>query len=136
MVSKPFAVKSLLILFVFAVLTLVLLVVSGHCTTTSRTNSLGILQYQGNPNSYVAGAVLNIAFAGEPRNYGVAVRVQPTGTYTLFTEEYFFCGDPSELFAGKRGPIVLVYETVVHHTVEGIGCHELRGVHELKEENF
>jgi hypothetical protein len=115
------------------------MVTLGICATTSTAkhkDSLGVVMQQTNPNTYVAGNVTNVEFAGKPENYGMVVRVQPLKTYTLYTEELFFCGDPSELFAGHRNPMVLVYETVSHHMVEGIGCHELQGVRDVLPEKL
>jgi hypothetical protein len=105
-------------------------------TTSQHTNSLGAVQYQDNPNTYLAGSVTAVNFVGDPKNYGVVLRIQPIGTYSLFTEDVLFCGDPSDLFAGKIGPVLLVYETVAHHTVGGLGCHQLAIVHALAEEKI
>jgi len=108
-----------------------------HCTTSSKhTNSLGVVMQQTNPNSYIAGNVTNVEFAGKPENYGMVVRVQPLKSYTLYTEELFLCGDPSDLFAGHSNPMVLVYETLSHHMVEDIGCHELKAVRDVLPERL
>lgn len=115
----------------------IVLAIAGHCTAVGKhRDSIGVVMQQTNPNSYLAGNVVNVAFAGEPENYGMTVRVQPLKAYTLYTEELFFCGDPTELFAGHHNPMVLVYETRSHHTVEGIGCHELRGVRDVLPEKL
>jgi hypothetical protein len=122
---------------VIAVMLLACLVGQGHCTTTAKHHdSIGVVMQQTNPNSYLAGNVTNVEFAGKPENYGMVVRVQPLKTYTLYTEELCFCGDPSELFAGHHNPMVLVYETKSHHMVEGIGCHELQGVRDVLPEKL
>lgn len=105
-----------------------------HAATTSTTkhkDSLGVVMQQTNPNSYLAGNVTNVDYAGSEQNYGTVVRVQPLKAYTLYTDELFFCGNPQEQFAGHHNPMVLVYETKSHHTVEGIGCHELRAVRDI-----
>jgi hypothetical protein len=109
----------------------------GHATTVGKhRDSLGIVMQQTNPNSFIAGNVTNVEFAGKPENYGMVVRVQPIGTYTLYTEDILLCSDPSEFFAGHSNPMVLVYETVSHHMVEGIGCHELKAVRDVLPEKL
>lgn len=112
--------------------------VFGHCATTStkHNNGIGVVMQQTNPNSYLAGSVTNVEFAGKPENYGMVIRVQPLKSYTLYTEDILLCGDPSQEFAGHSNPMVLVYETVSHHMVEGIGCHELRAVRDVVPEGI
>jgi hypothetical protein len=61
--------------------------------------------------------------------------LQPTGTYQLFTEDVLLCKQPVEMFIGKKNPMVITYETRAHKTVQGIGCHELKRVDELKGDN-
>lgn len=140
MTNKKTAAKSLLatIGIVAGVLLFVLLV--AHYAPASvpgrHPNSLGVIPYQDNPNTYKAGNVTNINYAGEEANYGMVIRLQSLGTYSLFTEEIFLCGNPSDILQGKHNPVVITYETRSHHTVEGIGCHELRRVNEIRAENL
>jgi len=54
-------------------------------------------------------------------------------TYSLFTEDVFFCGNPIEMMVGKHNPLVLTYEALSHRTVRGIGCHVLIRADELKD---
>jgi hypothetical protein len=138
MIDKKTAAHWLSVILLAAlVIGIVLGVVAlAHGATTKHGNSLGVVITQSNPNSYLAGNVTNVAFAGSPKNYGVDVRVQPMGAFMLYTQEVLFCGDPSTMFAGKHNPMLLVYETRDHHTVEGIGCHELRGVHDIVSEKI
>ena len=85
--------------------------------------------YQDNPYTYKMGSVTSVAYV----DGGLVVRLQPTATYTIFTEDILFCGErPLDLFIGKRNPVVLTYETRAHKTVQGIGCHELKRVDEMK----
>jgi hypothetical protein len=95
-------------------------------------NSLGVIQYETNPFTYVEGSLSNVSLVGT----GVNLRLQPRGVYSLFTQEILFCDydNVAEKFAGKRGLMVLTYETVAHRSIEGIGCHDLRSVDEVKEE--
>ena len=107
------------------------LIVSSRCDTTRHKDSVGVIMQQTNPYTYEAGSVTNVEFAGNPENYGMVIRIQPLGTYTLYTDDILLCADPSELFAGHHNPMVIVYETVSHHLVGGIGCHELKAVRDI-----
>ena len=105
----------------------------GHCTTTSsRSNSIGTVQYQENPFTYKVGSVVG-AFEVKNSAPDMVVRVQPLATYSLFTEDILICGEPVDMLQGKKNPLVLTYETVAHRTIEGIGCHRLVGIDEVKE---
>lgn len=114
---------SLLFLLLTAVM-----IMTGHAMTTSQKhkNSLGVIQYEDNPNTYIEGAVTNAALVGD----GINLRIQPRGTYGLFTQELLFCDTDDVVlkFAGKNGLVVLTYSTVAHRTIQGIGCHDLRSV--------
>ena len=94
-------------------------------------NSLGVVQYETNPFTYVEGSVSNVSLVGT----GVNLRLQPRGVYSLFTQEILLCDydNVAEKFEGKHGLMVLTYETVAHRSIEGIGCHRLVGVDEVKE---
>jgi hypothetical protein len=94
-----------------------------------NTNSLGTVQYQNNPYTYKAGALTAAAFVGDG---GVVIRIQPRGTFSLYTEDILFCAGAVELVGTKRNPLVLTYETQAHHMIEGIGCHKLIYVDEIK----
>ena len=102
-----------------------------HCTTTVKhENSMGFVQYTTNPFTYVVG---NMSEGFDIENgKGLVVRIQPAGTYALFTMDILLCGTPTEKFAGKANPLVLTYETQAHRAIEGIGCHRLVNVQELK----
>lgn len=105
----------------------------GATTSGNHKNSLGVIQYQDNPLTYKEGAVVGLSWAssGGGNSFGVNVRIQPRGTFALFTEEILFCGDPSEKFSQMHNPMVLAYETVDHKTISGVGCHELKSVDEV-----
>ncbi len=84
--------------------------------------------YQDNPFTYKAGSV---SVSGNMEE-GIVLRVQPIGTYALFTEDILICGHPAELFAGKTNPLVLTYRTRASKMIQSIGCHELVHVDSLK----
>lgn len=84
--------------------------------------------YQDNPFTYKAGTV-NVS--GNLEN-GLVLRIQPIGTYTLFTEDILICGRPADLFQGKTNPLVLTYRTKANRTIDSVGCHELVHVDSLK----
>jgi hypothetical protein len=60
------------------------------------------------------------------------VRIQPLATYSLFTEDILLCGVPADKFIGKSNPLVLTYKTKASRLVQGIGCHDLVRVDEMK----
>ena len=60
------------------------------------------------------------------------LRVRPVGTYMLYDEAVLFCGMPIDKFEGITEPFLLTYERVSHHSVQGIGCHVLVNVSEIK----
>jgi hypothetical protein len=94
-------------------------------------NSLGTMMYMDNPMSYVAGLVTAIAYVDEGK--GIVVRVQPIGTYSLYTDEKLFCNPGAvEKFKNVGNPMVLTYRTKASRLIEGIGCHELVSVDGLK----
>jgi hypothetical protein len=108
---------------------------TAHCATTSSVkhgNSLGVVIDFTNPNRYVEGQVQAVAYVGTGDHKGLVLRIQPRGTFSLFTEDLLFCGEPVDLFIGKTNPMVLTYENVAHTSVEGIGCHILKSVDEVK----
>ena len=121
-----------LVIFLLVVLTIGLTGFAHGAVSKKHDNSLGVVQYQNNPFTYLEGAVVNIALVGD----GVNIRMQPRGTYSLFTQELLLCHKDHvfSLFQGKQNPIVLTYERVAHETIEGLGCHELRSIDEVTSE--
>lgn len=121
-----------LILFTLAVLLIGFTGFAHGAVSKKHGNSLGVVQYQSNPFTYIEGSISNASLVGT----GVNLRLQPRGVYSLFTQEILFCDydTVAEKFAGKHGLVVLTYETVAHRSIEGIGCHDLRSVDEIKEE--
>lgn len=121
-----------LILFLMSVLFFGFTSFAHGAVTKKHDNSLGVIQYQTNPFTYIEASITNVSLVGT----GVNLRLQPRGVYSLFTQEILLCNydNVAEKFAGKRGLMVLTYETVAHRSIEGIGCHDLRSVDEVKEE--
>lgn len=118
---------------VWALITAVaFLCIGAYCTTTKKTHgdSIGVLMTQDNPMSYKAGSVIAVAYVAKDK--GLVVRMQPIGTYGLFTEDILFCYVPVEKFLNKTNPMVLTYRTKADRMVENIGCHELISVDSLK----
>ena len=104
-----------------------------HCAVGKKhDNSLGVPMFLDNPFTYKAGAVVAMAYV----EGGIVVRVQPIGTYSLFTEDILLCGSPAQMFSGKTNPMVLTYRTKASRLVEGLGCHEIVSVSSLKTENI
>jgi hypothetical protein len=126
-------------LYVFVIMMAILTLItaiSGHCTTTSsqknRSNAFGAVIYQENPYAYIAGYAEQVFEVGS--HQGMVLRVQPLSTYELFSVDFLFCGYPVDLFQGKENPIVLVFEKQDHRMIEGMGCHNLVDVKEIKPE--
>ena len=119
-----------LILFLLSVMTALTNFAHG-AISKKHDNSLGVIQYQSNPLTYFEGSLVS----GAVIDRGVNLRFQPRGVYSLFTQEILLCDydNVTEKFEGKRGLLVLTYETVAHRSIEGIGCHRLVGVDEVKE---
>lgn len=124
------------ILIAAAIAAFVLFVSSlGNATTTSQhKNSLGVLMYTSNPNIYEAGSIVNYAIIG--KSEGLVIRVQPLATYALYTDEILFCGVPADKIDGHENPMVLIYERQAHRLVDGLGCHELVRVSDIKAEKI
>lgn len=120
------------ILLIVALLALMLLPAHGATTSNVKKNATGYVAYVGNPYTYKEATVTAVAYVGSKNHTGIVVRLQPRGTYSLFTEDILFCGAPVEMFIGKQNPMVLTYETVAHSSVEEIGCHRLVSVDEVK----
>jgi hypothetical protein len=130
------AARYLLTLFgLAALITLILLLTSGygHASTTSTAhgqNTFGALIYNHNPNTYLAGSILDYAIVGQSE--GLSMRVKPLATYMLFDENVLFCGVPADKINGHENPMVLVYERVDHRMIDGVGCHDLLEVRDVK----
>lgn len=121
-----------LILFTLSVLLACLCEFSHGAVSKRHDNSLGVVQYESNPYTYLEGNLVS----GAVIDSGVNLRFQPRGTYNLFTQEILFCDveTVAQKFAGKSGLVVLTYETVAHRTIQGVGCHNLRSIDAIKEE--
>jgi hypothetical protein len=92
-------------------------------------DSIGVPMYQTNPNMYMEGKVIDATPVGR----GINLRIQPRGTYGLFSESVLLCDldDTIRAFEGKGNVVVLTYERKAHHTIEGIGCHDIRFVDQI-----
>ena len=103
-----------------------------NCATSAprHDNSLGVIQYVDNPNTYLFGVIVNqpenpnrVIMDGR-RRLATILTFQPYNTFNLFTEAVTFCGNLTSAFAPVRGPIVVTYKTVAHEMVNGVACHE------------
>ena len=100
-------------------------------TTKPQTNALGAVVPQDNPFTYKVGKVIGV---GTPDN-AVVLRVQPLATYSLYTEDILFCDRKKvvSMFVGKRNPFILTYKTQASRLVQGVGCHYLVRVDEMRD---
>ena len=63
----------------------------------------------------------------------VNLRVQPYGTFELYTEEVLLCGEPTDALRHASGAIVLVYKRVSHELIDGVACHEFDDVFHVED---
>ena len=96
----------------------------GSTTDVPRPNSLGVRESYQNPNTYllalpVDGQILDGRFTN--------IRFQPYAA-AMFDTSILFCGDVTEEFAGKSGPLTVTYSTRASGMYRGIGCHNLVSV--------
>ena len=62
------------------------------------------------------------------------LRIQPSYTDLLNDVELLLCGDWAEQLQPLMGrPLVITYEREAHQMIQGIACHELVSVDEVKE---
>lgn len=93
-----------------------------HASESGQKTSLGTVAYTENPYLYNVGAVSDGRIVdGE----NLLITFSPLGTYQEYAEKIQFCGAPTEMFDGKKNPIVLTYSRAAHRIVNGRGCHQL-----------
>jgi hypothetical protein len=108
----------------------------GHCRVASKNdpNATGFIPYTQRPIQYLEGSIIE----GNIHNEGTDVhprllttlRIQPTGTFALFTEDYTFCGNIKKDVDGKVGTVVFAFSSVMHHS----DCYDLYSIHTVKSE--
>ena len=91
-------------------------------TEHKRSNSVGVLETYHNPNTYlfalpIDGQILDGRFMN--------IRFKPYAAAALYDETVLFCGDVTEQFDGKTGPLIITYRTQASGMYQGVGCHEL-----------
>jgi hypothetical protein len=105
------------------------MIVTGHASITKeRPNTLGVAQFYDNPFTYL----FALPIEGKYVDGNLNVRFQPYASADLFDESVLFCGDVSDKFEGKKGPLVITYRIQASHMVQSIGCHELLSVFEVR----
>jgi hypothetical protein len=109
-----------------ALLTTLLTLAAMAEPTHNRPNSLGVSEVYSNPYSYL----LALPIEGTAVDGGVSIRFWPFGTPQLYDETVYFCKVGDE-FDGKRGVLIIVYETRAHRLHQGIACHNLISVFEV-----
>ena len=127
------AIEDILLALVGTLMILVALTAHAAVSKKPQGNSLGFLQYAENPYIYVEGEVHAAVYVSKN---ALVVRIQPRGTYSLYTEDLLFCPGAAEVLATKSSPVVLVYERIAHQTVEGLGCHVLKYADEIKTTRY
>ncbi len=99
----------------------------GHCSVSKQhNNSLGTVMYTENPLMYQAVTLSSAPDSISNIDGNLNLRVKPLGAYMLYDESILFCGMPLDKLRNLRGDrFVLTYERVSHHTVQGLGCHNI-----------
>jgi hypothetical protein len=121
-------VVGFLILALIFVITAAIMIGTGHAEPShNRKNSLGVLQTWNNPYTYL----LALPVEGKQVEGGFTVRFWDFGMPELIDHTVFFC-DISDKFDGKKGVLVVVYETQAHRKANGLGCHYIKYVGEVK----
>jgi hypothetical protein len=118
-------------------LILAVLFALGFCTMLAhgsvahrRPNSLGVSPFYTNTNTYLFAVPIDAQ-----RLDGVMViRFQPYNTMELYDESVLFCGDVSNFFLGKSGPMVITYDRVGHRLFRGLACHDIVSVFEVHDD--
>jgi hypothetical protein len=127
---------------IVAVLVLITCIVgTAHCATRgparnqTQSNAIGFEPYFTNPYNYEFASVSGGAvLKNDKGDLFTAVQFQPAHTFALYTEQVLFCGNVSDQF--HRGPLVVTYERQGHKMLDGVACHNLESVNEVKEENL
>jgi hypothetical protein len=100
----------------------------GEVSEGQHRNTFGALTYTVNPYMYEAVAeVIEATNVDDNLN----LRIKPIGTYMLFDEQLLICGLPVDRFRGMEYPYLITVERVSHHSVGGVGCHDLVRVNEI-----
>ncbi len=117
-------------------LTLLLLsaVSFGVASVPRRDNGLGVIIEYSNPLIYNMGLIVDGTVIRDKDKVAVNLRVQPYGTFELYTEQVLLCGPPTDELKHASGPVVLVYKKVAHQTVSGVACHDFEGVFHIQAE--
>jgi len=113
-------------------LTLVFACYADATTTNNRQNTLGAAIESKNMNTYLFAVPIAGQIIEHDDEVVTNVRFQPYGTPALYDETVLFCGDVSGYFAGKSGPLVITYHTIAHRSFQGIACHDIVSVFEVR----
>lgn len=100
-------------------------------TTKPRPNNLGIERVYTNTNTYLFAAPIDGAHI---EGRVTAIRFQPYNTMALYDETVLFCGDVSNFFIGKSGPMVVTYDRIGHRLFRGVACHDIVSVFEVHDD--
>ena len=124
-------------LLVFALLILLVVMGTAHCSTNPKKSNTTcwlpegcVTQYTENPLMYQMGSVAEASNVDGNLN----LRFQPTGTYALYDENILLCGLPVDMFRNSGKVIVLTYKRQASRLIEGVGCHELVRVTSVEAE--
>jgi hypothetical protein len=100
--------------------------------TNNRQNTFGAVIESKNTNTYLFAVPIAGQIIEHDEEVVTNVRFQPYGTPALYDETVLFCGDVSGYFAGKSGPLVITYHTIAHRLFQGVACHDIVSVFEVR----
>src|SRR5271166_3929330 len=111
--------------FVAIIVLLLLYINMGHCLATGKQKNEPELKVQSNDVTYLLGFVEDAdLYKMDSGTIHSRIRVLPYGVEPWFDRTFDFCGDRTDLFAGKGTFVIFVYNRVIHKD----NCNDLFGV--------
>jgi hypothetical protein len=113
-----------------------LMIGTGHASTTSRTNAFGAQTITSDPNvTLVASLLGGEVHKDSDGRLGYNLRLHPKYTFGLYDESIMFCGDIRGQMDGKQTTFqAYTYRRAASRLIDGIPCHALVGVDDVKNE--
>lgn len=113
-----------------------LLATSQAAISRKQPNSLGVVIFDDNPNTYMFGLPVDGVVVNCSKNEVCTnISFRPYNTDMLHTESVLFCGNEVESFKGKHGALVVTYRRQGTRNYKGISCHDLQSVFEVNADS-
>lgn len=111
------------------------LVIGAHGEVPSgarHTNETGAVIEYTNPLMYNMGIIVDADLVRTDKRVATNLRLQPFGTFELYTEQVLLCGQPDDalldVLLHPPAPVVLAYKKQAHEMVQGVACHEFEAI--------